>query len=346
MPRANRSPAPAKADNPTLFPEPAAPRGRDMFSMPDRFRAVTEPERGTVSLTDQETGREVHVAAAAYGEVRRVLGAFFGGNAEGQDNYMPGTIAPAASPGPDADAPAARTDPEERAEETPAAAPARPAPAAKPPAAKPSAKAASSSAAPKPSPAPKAPAAKPGSKAPAAKASAAPPAPAPEPEAPRAAPAPAKKAAAPAKEAAAAKSSPKPPAKAPAKPQGKASGGSAQPSAPSAKAAPAAKAPPPKGAPAPKSAPAAARKEKGPALPEGWERTVRGEGYVMEFEADPQSGAPGYVVQADGKDVARVRQEAPHKLILTWNDGAHDPTPHKNVAGVQSRVDTVLDVDA
>lgn len=75
---------------PTLFAEDA-PKGetRMMYSLPPRFHAVANMEGGFVTLTDSESRQDVKIVPAAFGEVRRVLGAFFGGHPEEETDFTP-----------------------------------------------------------------------------------------------------------------------------------------------------------------------------------------------------------------------------------------------------------------
>lgn len=62
---------------------------RPMFSLPNRFQAISMPVQELTHFKDLETGKEIWVASAAVGEIRRLLGCFFGGMEEGQDSYVP-----------------------------------------------------------------------------------------------------------------------------------------------------------------------------------------------------------------------------------------------------------------
>jgi hypothetical protein len=87
---AKRSPLPEMAV-PSLFPDEAreeASEMRMMFSLPSRFKAKTIDSQ-MVALFDTASDTEIKIAAVAFGEVRRVLGAFFGGKEEGLSGYVP-----------------------------------------------------------------------------------------------------------------------------------------------------------------------------------------------------------------------------------------------------------------
>ena len=71
--------------------------GRAMYSLPPRFQASVEEDRRTVMVTDLESHRTIPVAASSFGEIRRLLGAFFGGEYEGHDTFMPGEEGPPAA---------------------------------------------------------------------------------------------------------------------------------------------------------------------------------------------------------------------------------------------------------
>lgn len=61
-----------------LFPEDSKGVAKT-YSLPTRFKALSVPAKNAFTLLDTESGKEVEVPMAAYGEVQRVLGALFGG---------------------------------------------------------------------------------------------------------------------------------------------------------------------------------------------------------------------------------------------------------------------------
>lgn len=71
---------------------------RTMYSLPPRFQAQSNLEAELVVIIDTTTGKEVKVAVGAFGEVKRVLGYFFGGNEEESSTFVPdgkgGTVIP------------------------------------------------------------------------------------------------------------------------------------------------------------------------------------------------------------------------------------------------------------
>lgn len=126
MSKRRREPGPVE---PTLFAEESTKaETRTMYSLPPRFRAMADMDGGFVTLTDNESGQTVKIAPGAFGEVRRVLGAFFGGREEEETDFVPreaAAEAPVAPPAAPAPAPASV------AAEEPPVAPAAAAPARK-----------------------------------------------------------------------------------------------------------------------------------------------------------------------------------------------------------------------
>ncbi len=93
-----KSAAEQKAPNPNLFQDQPTPIVRRMFTLPKRFKASTSFDIHMVKLQDTVNGKEVLVPAQAYGEVRLVLGTFFGGADEGTFEHTP--EGPWSAPGP------------------------------------------------------------------------------------------------------------------------------------------------------------------------------------------------------------------------------------------------------
>jgi len=368
------------------FPGPpsAVEEGREMYSLPERFRADGTPGHGMVTLLDKESGREVKIAPVAFGEVRRVLGAFFGGEPEGATSYVPdGQPASVAAP-----APLRQTGGGIRLAPPPRQPSARPAPGPAPDARQPTAARTGhgsrqrGAAAPKPRTAGRPAAAAPKARQ-AVRQTVAPPkkairAAAPKPAAPKGAPpknavqASRKPAAAPRKAQAVApapaartrQATPKPIAAQPAKPQvarkppaaGVAAAGSRQAPAKAAGAPPqgsgggkAGSASQPKsatGTPAYRPGQTAFAPPVGPIPLDHLPHELRGENnsYVMIYGQDTESGGPVYIVQQGGREVANVRIEGPQRFILTDLSGEYEATRHRDIAGVQSRLDVILNV--
>jgi hypothetical protein len=208
-----------------------AAKGRPMFSLPSRFTASPDPDRELVHVVDTQSGLDVKVAASSYGEVRRLLGAFFGGDVEGTDTFVPQEKTALAAPMPQVAA---------RRTSSPARA-------------------------------------------------------------------------------------------------------TASPSSRAEKKTSAAKAPLTrnKGADARK----ASLPMKASEVAQGWEGSIEGGGYRLDYEPDARSGEPGYSVSASGgHKVATVRQDPRGKFVLRWESAAVEPTPHTNLLGVRSRIEVVLDV--
>lgn len=86
------------SDHPQLFAatEESQESGalRVMYRLPERFEAFSDPQQGMVVIKDTQSGKKVPVAIGAYGEVRRLLGALFGGDVEEVTDFVPPAVEP------------------------------------------------------------------------------------------------------------------------------------------------------------------------------------------------------------------------------------------------------------
>jgi hypothetical protein len=98
-----------------------------------------------------------------------------------------------------------------------------------------------------------------------------------------------------------------------------------------------------------KSATSKSRSGAAPGIPDGWEAMVKGDGFTMTYEADPENGRPGYRVEANGRVVARVRLEATKsktdRIVVYSPEGRFEKTPHSKLPGAISRVEVVMEDD-
>jgi len=360
-------------------PEPDAEPGRMMYSLPSRFKAYSEADRGIVLLRDTATDKQVPVAITAWGEVRRVLGALFDGQPEDISSFLPPDVTPLPLQGkiqPTQKAAATVHVPATEPEPVPLPVPA-PVPAdavrargkapaqekASPPpvpAAKPPAKPQSARGEPVPPPnvrgaalkswrakngLPAQPPRSAAASAPAAKQAKAADKPAEAKPAPAAAPPPpviASTAEKPPAGKQPAKATAKAPEKAPALTKA-APVEAAVPARSAAKAADLAQlAPAVAEAVKPAQKPAAkAAKAKQPA--DGFEWSIDGLGYRLDYGRDPNTGHDAYRVTVEQQEVGWLRREEEKRWILYSTVDAFSESMHRNALGAQTRLETIYE---